>query len=142
MQSVPDRLPEPVRAVVVDASAAVEFLEGNDSWVMKWSGWIEDGAILLAPHNFSLEVANALMLSRGVAAAEARNRISRLFDAGVEPSNPNLTALFEVMALAERHRLTVYDAAYLQMALATDAELATLDRDLATAARREGVAVI
>jgi predicted nucleic acid-binding protein len=127
---------------VVDASAAVEFLEGNDTWVMQWSAWVEDGAILLAPNNFSLEVANALMLSRGVAAAEARNRISRLFDAGIEPSDPNLTALFEAMALAERHRLTVYDAAYLQMALKIEAELATTDRDLANAARREGLAVV
>ena len=47
-----------------------------------------------------------------------------------------------VMALARRHRLTVYDAAYLELALREGVPLATLDAALAQAARREGVAVL
>ena len=47
-----------------------------------------------------------------------------------------------VMALARRHRLTVYDAAYLELALREGAPLATLDRALAGAARAEGVALV
>ena len=46
-----------------------------------------------------------------------------------------------VIALARRHRLTVYDAAYLELALRERLELATLDAALAEAARREGIAV-
>jgi predicted nucleic acid-binding protein len=45
------------------------------------------------------------------------------------------------LRLAEQHGLTVYDAAYLDLAIDVDAELATLDRDLARAAVAEGVAV-
>ena len=45
----------------------------------------------------------------------------------------------ETLALARRHRLTVYDASYLETAIRRQAELATLDRDLAIAARREGM---
>jgi predicted nucleic acid-binding protein len=48
----------------------------------------------------------------------------------------------EVMALARRHRLTVYDAAYLELALREELPLATLDAALAEAARREGVLVL
>ena len=44
----------------------------------------------------------------------------------------------QVLTLARRHRLTVYDAAYLELALRT-LPLATLDAMLATAARSEGV---
>jgi predicted nucleic acid-binding protein len=40
-----------------------------------------------------------------------------------------------VLALARAHRLTVYDAAYLELALRADLPLATLDRQLAAAAR-------
>jgi predicted nucleic acid-binding protein len=46
------------------------------------------------------------------------------------------------MALARRHRLTFYDAAYLELAQREGIALATLDGDLATAARAEGVALI
>jgi predicted nucleic acid-binding protein len=56
----------------------------------------------------------------------------------IEPV-PDETA---VMALARRHRLTVYDAAYLELALRERLPLATLDASLAAAAREEGVAVL
>jgi predicted nucleic acid-binding protein len=39
-----------------------------------------------------------------------------------------------VLALARTHRLTIYDAAYLELASRIDAPLATLDRQLARAA--------
>jgi len=48
----------------------------------------------------------------------------------------------DALDLADRHRLTVYDALYLELAADVDAELATLDRDLTRAARAEGVGVV
>jgi predicted nucleic acid-binding protein len=47
-----------------------------------------------------------------------------------------------VMALARRHRLTVYDAAYLELAIRKRSPLATLDGDLIRAAPTEGVVLI
>jgi predicted nucleic acid-binding protein len=47
-----------------------------------------------------------------------------------------------VLALARAHRLTIYDAAYLELAGRLDATLATLDRRLAAAARAHGVALL
>lgn len=47
-----------------------------------------------------------------------------------------------VMLLARRHRLTVYDAAYLELAVREGVPLATLDGPLANAARAERVALI
>ena len=43
----------------------------------------------------------------------------------------------DVLTLARRHRLTVYDAAYLELARRDGVPLATLDTALATAARAE-----
>jgi predicted nucleic acid-binding protein len=47
-----------------------------------------------------------------------------------------------VLTLARAHRLTIYDAAYLELARRLDAPLATLDRKLAAAARAVGVQLV
>jgi predicted nucleic acid-binding protein len=47
-----------------------------------------------------------------------------------------------LMQLARRHRLTVYDAAYLELALRKGHPLATLDAALSIAARAERVPLI
>ncbi len=46
-----------------------------------------------------------------------------------------------LMALARKRRLTVYDAAYLELAKREGLPLATLDRELEKAAVAEGVAL-
>ena len=48
----------------------------------------------------------------------------------------------DVLALARHRRLTVYDAAYLELARRESAPLATLDAALATAARAERVPLL
>jgi predicted nucleic acid-binding protein len=48
----------------------------------------------------------------------------------------------DALTLGRRHRLTVYDAAYLELARRKNLPLATLDQQLANAARTEGVALI
>lgn len=48
----------------------------------------------------------------------------------------------DVLALARRHRLTVYDAAYLELAQREGLPLATLDSELASAARAEKLPLI
>lgn len=47
-----------------------------------------------------------------------------------------------LLGLARRHRLTVYDAAYLELALRVSVALASLDAELVHAAGAEGVQVI
>lgn len=47
-----------------------------------------------------------------------------------------------LLALARKHRLSVYDAAYLELALRERIPLATLDRQLAAAANAEQIAMI
>jgi len=47
-----------------------------------------------------------------------------------------------LILLSRRHRLTFYDAAYLELALREGLDLATLDNELADAARAAGVSLI
>ncbi len=104
----------------------------------------DEGA--LVPSLWRLEVANVLF------AAERRGRIGR---ADLERRLDLLSALAitidtetdgrawtDTLTLARAERLTLYDAAYLELAMRHGAELATLDQDLAHAARRMGVPVL
>jgi predicted nucleic acid-binding protein len=95
------------------------------------------------PAVWRLEFPNALL------AAERRRRLSReerrqvLDEASrlrlrVDAAVPELRAISE---LAERHELSTYDAAYLELAARHGATLITLDKDLAAAAAQSGVQV-
>ena len=47
-----------------------------------------------------------------------------------------------LLSLALRFQLTSYDAAYLELAMRASLPLATLDKDLRSAARKVGVTVL
>lgn len=128
-------------AIVVDASAAMALLGGNEVWLQRWQAWIEAGTMILAPSHFPAEVANALLRGAQLPAMDAAARLERLDAAGIETADRALPGLLGAVELADRHRLTVYDALYLDLALDVEAGIATLDRDLATAAAAEGVTV-
>jgi predicted nucleic acid-binding protein len=128
-------------AVVVDASAAVAFLNDDGGWAVLWHRWASSDALLMAPAHFPAEVGNALLRSARLTALEAANRLERLFASGIETTDRGLAGILAALELADRYGLTVYDALYLHLAIDIDAELATLDRDLARAATAEGVAV-
>jgi len=51
-------------------------------------------------------------------------------------------AWLETLAVADKHRLTVYDATYLELALRLALPLATLDDDLRQAAQLEGLVLL
>jgi predicted nucleic acid-binding protein len=56
--------------------------------------------------------------------------------------NTDRHAWGETLRLAERHGLTIYDAAYLELALRRKTALATLDRQLPAAAVSSGVELL
>ena len=60
----------------------------------------------------------------------------------LSPLVDDLDDNFAVLSLAQRHNLTAYDAAYLELALREKAILATLDRRLAEAGRIERLTVL
>lgn len=96
-----------------------------------------------APALWCLELPNALL------AAERKRRIDRMgrleaidqaarLRIRIDLALPDMRA---ISALAQRHGLSTYDAAYLELARRQGFGLVTLDRDLAAAAGAEGVPV-
>lgn len=133
-------LPGP-RLIVVDASSAVEMLDGAEAWVRRFADWVAGDTQLLAPGHFRLEVANALHKGQRRDPLLVVDGVRRVMDAGIASARDHPDALADIISLASRHRLTVYDAAYLQLALELEGELATSDKALARAARAEGLTV-
>jgi predicted nucleic acid-binding protein len=129
-------------AAVVDASVAVRFVTNGAPWADRWAAWADSDTFLLAPYHFAAEVANALLRSTDLPAAEIPARLLRMAQSGVDTTDRGWHGLAEAVVLADRHRLTVYDAMYLQLALDIEAPLATMDQALASAAVSEGVEVI
>jgi predicted nucleic acid-binding protein len=95
-----------------------------------------------APSLLFFEIRNALLLG------ERRKRITEAMSAAfirdlallrirLEPPPGGIS----LMALARERKLTIYDAAYLELAMREGMPLATLDRALEKAAIAEGVAL-
>jgi predicted nucleic acid-binding protein len=131
----------PPRAVVVDASVAVEVLTANPLWLDQWTHWLVEQTVLLSPTHFTAEVANALLRGQRLPGSRVRALLDRLAASGLETADRGLAGVLEAIDLAEAHGLTIYDALYLQLALDIDGELATLDKDLRRAAIAEDVQV-
>jgi predicted nucleic acid-binding protein len=128
--------------VVVDASFAVEALLEGGPCLDRWVEWVRDGRMRLVPAHFWAELANALLLGRRFEPGRAALTVGAAARAGIETADRGPAGVADALDLADRHRLTVSDALYLQLAADVDGELATLDRDLARAARAEGVGVV
>jgi len=127
---------------VLDASFAMEVLTGAEAYRDAWGEWVGSGITVLVPAHFWAEVGNALLLGAGISALEASARLERFAAAGPDVADRGADGVRDALALAERHRLTVYDALYLQLALDVEGEIATLDRPLSRAAKASGVPLV
>jgi predicted nucleic acid-binding protein len=129
---------------VLDASiAGCWFFEDENDIraAAAWNRLEEDRAVV--PLQWWFEVRNICLLGerRGrVTEAQTEEFVRELSRFAIDFDG--LPDQGTVMAAARRHRLTVYDAAYLELAQREGIALATLDRKLANAARTEGVALI
>lgn len=99
---------------------------------------------LIAPVMFWFEVASALRyMSRrgGLTQARRSSTLVSLEKLGIVIDTPP-AAITTVIDISDRYQLTIYDAAYLELALRSAARLATRDGGLATAARKAGIDLV
>jgi predicted nucleic acid-binding protein len=98
------------------------------------------------PGLWKLEVANVLEMGVRRGRHDAAFRDETLSDLALLPiqldSETSERAWGPTVRLAERHRLTVYDAAYLELALRRELPLASLDQQLRAAAKAEKVQLL
>lgn len=117
--------------IVLDASAAVEWLLGRGGAGAVRRHLQDPGTTVHAPALLGVEVAAALrglVLARKLGADRARAALEDLTDLGVEIYDPT-DLLPRVWDL--RDDVSAYDAAYLALAEVLDAPLVTADARLA-----------
>lgn len=130
------------RGFVVDASIAIAWVHPAQatSTSTELLRAVHDGARVSAPALWPLETANALMVltRRGkLAAGERDAALAALVLLSVEIDHEGAGLAFgRLSALAAAHRLSVYDAAYLELAMRRKLPLACQDGPLRAAARR------
>ncbi|MBN9563468.1 MAG: type II toxin-antitoxin system VapC family toxin [Alphaproteobacteria bacterium] len=134
-------------SLVLDGSATLAWIYGDettDGIRAVFDRVLDDGATV--PALWRLEVANSLQM------AVRRKRVSEAFrdatlaDLGwlkitVDPQT-EIHAWGATLRLADRLGLTLYDAAYLELAYRERLPLASLDRPLRAAAQSLGVEVL
>lgn len=134
-------------SIALDSSATLAFCfedERTPAVAAIFARVAEEGAV--APSLWRYEIANALLV------AQRRQRIAPDFRRGIFDrldemrididEECDLIAWSTTVHLADLHGLTVYDAAYLELAQRRRLPLATLDAALARAARAAGVEVV
>ena len=133
---------------VPDASATLPWCFEDEAtpWTDALLDRIEGGEAAVVPAHWPLEVANALLVARRrgrVTADQISEFIEDLAALPIRLEPPSSPAQWPgVLALAEKHSLTAYDAAYLELALRTGLHIATLDGDMRKAAQAEGVPIV
>lgn len=134
-------------SLVLDSSATLGWIypdEASDETarifeqVATSGGWV--------PSLWRLEVANSLQIGIRRGRIDAARRDAVLADLAalsisVDPDTDR-TAWSATLQLADRYRLTLYDAAYLELARRRSLPLATLDRALRAAAQAAGVPLV
>ena len=132
---------------VLDCSVALAWVfpdEATAALDALCDSLIEDYA--LTPEIWPLEIANALLAAqrRGrISAEELQDIVAKLRVLSIEMDHETGEQAFtRILALAQKHNLTSYDAAYLELALRQGLPLATLDRQLQAACQLEDVTVL
>ena len=130
---------------VIDASVALSFLlrDENDAEAARLLACVRRASII-APAIWRAEVLNGLLN------AQRRKRIDMagisegitLIDSLDVEIDLRMIDLFTIHQVATRHRLTVYDALYLDLAAREGVGLATHDVDLKRAAKAANITII
>lgn len=131
-------------SLVLDCSATAAWIfdeETTDAVRLLFDKVADEGVVV--PALWRLEIANTLTvaLRRGRIDAELRRAALAdlaLLDITVDGHTED-HAWGETLHLADRFRLTVYDAAYLELAARRNLPLATLDGELRDAAKAVGL---
>ena len=130
-----------MNAPVVDCTVTMAWVLGDESSAVADSALEQITALGgVAPALWWVEVRNVLLIAerRGRLTPEDTSVVLQAIEAlGIRLDHaPDGTTL---LRLARVHRLTAYDAMYLELSIRQQRPLATLDHKLSTAAQAEGL---
>ncbi len=132
------------RTFVLDGSITLAWLFEDEADA--YAEAVEDSLIKAAavvPSLWFLEIANGALIGerrKRTTEAKVTHFLSLLKSLPITTNDEtSVRACQETLQLARTHKLSVYDAAYLELAMRRSLPLATLDEDLAAAGAAVGV---
>jgi len=134
-------------AFVVDCSIAMAWLF-HDEATPKTAALLDRlaGETALVPAWWFIEIANVIAIAERkgrITPIQSDAFIADLSKLGIERDDEaSARAFTHLLALCRTHRLTSYDAIYLDLAIRRGLPLATLDADLRKAAKKLGVGLL
>jgi predicted nucleic acid-binding protein len=132
---------------VIDPSVALAWLLPDETNALAETirEAVENGAEAWIPAHWWLEIGNGLLMAerRGrIAPEQVAQALSLVDSLPLEKDEDTAGQIpMRTMALARKHCLTLYDAAYLELAQRRGAILATFDAQLMKAAAKERVPI-
>jgi predicted nucleic acid-binding protein len=136
-----------VTALAVDCSATIAWFMPDEASAQSEAvrtRVTDEGAIV--PALWPIEVGNTFLLAvryRRISAEQRIRAVQALTALPISIDDETLSRAWqETSTLAERFRLTLYDACYLELAQRRNLPLATLDRELRTAATALGLTLL
>jgi predicted nucleic acid-binding protein len=137
-----------MEAVVVDTSITMAWCFDDEAtpYTEDLLSWCAAGAAIHVASIWPMEVTNVLLNAQRKARV-TEERIQEFLDVLFKLPihiDPILMkrAVYDIRKLAQAHRLTSYDAAYLELALRKSLPMASLDSDLKKAALASGARLI
>ena len=134
-------------SLVLDSSATLAWIYSDETTEpirRLFDAVAEDGAVV--PALWRLEVANSLTVAVRRGRIDVNFRRAALADLALlditSDDRTDIHAWGETLNVADRFQLTVYDAAYLELAQRRNLALATLDGELRTAAEALGLRLV
>lgn len=133
--------------LVLDVSAALAWCFENESTPASRAllETLKDGTIVV-PDLWHIELTNAMLQAekrRRLTESECGDFLGLIQGLRIETdAECGARAFGPLLQLARRHRLTTYDACYLDVAIRRGLPLASRDRELRAAARARGVPLI
>jgi predicted nucleic acid-binding protein len=135
-----------IKPIVIDSSAAARWLIPEESTPVSerlYADVMESSGVFHAPALWIWETANMLLVAmrrRRVAQSHIDDGLELLSECPIEfDPPPDRHRRSQIMRLAQVHDLTVYDAAYLELGLRLNSQLASADRRLVQAAKNCGI---
>ena len=131
--------------LIVDASVAIAWVHPGQATTetAAWLEIIEDGGVIAVPALWPVEVANVLLVlqRRGkLTAGERAEALTALLGLNAEVDHAMSEMAFgRLSQIASELALSVYDAAYLELAVRLKRPLACKDGPLREAARRRRI---
>jgi predicted nucleic acid-binding protein len=136
-----------VSDLVLDASLALQWFLEDEADRQYGLGVLASlsSKRAMVPILWFYEVGNGLLMAyrrKRITFDQIDGFLTRLKALPIEAAHQLPIELLELLALAQKHNLTNYDAAYLALAMRSRLPLATTDADLRRAAAAAGVEIV